>query len=80
MALSVEKQLTAIAEGSFKGANVRLTAATEGTGYVYADGRQQLSDTTLKALEDVFKLVKDGTIVPPSNFSKETVEDFPGLK
>lgn len=80
MALSDEKQLTAIAEGSFKGANVRLTAATEGTGYVYADGRQQLSDTTLKALEDVFKLVKDGTIVPPSNFSKETVEDFPGLK
>ncbi len=80
MALTVERQLTAIADGSFKGANVTLTAATDGTGYVSADGRQQLSETTLKALADVFELVKAGTIVPPSNFSEATVENFPGLK
>lgn len=79
MALTVETQLEAIEAGTFKGANVTLYAADEGTGYVSEEGRQQLKEETLTALEEALALVKDGTIVPPSNFSEATVEDFPGL-
>jgi basic membrane protein A len=79
MSLTVEKQLEAIAAGTFKGANVILYAADEGTGYVSAEGRQQLKEETLTALAEALALVKEGKIVPPSNFSETTVEDFPGL-
>ena len=80
LALSVSTQLEAIAAGTFKGENARVFAKDEGTGYVSAEGRQQLKEETLTALEEALAKVVDGTIVPPSNFSTETVEDFPGLK
>ncbi|NCB74141.1 MAG: BMP family ABC transporter substrate-binding protein [Clostridia bacterium] len=80
MAVNVERQLTAIADGTFKGGNYLLQADTDSTGYVSAEGRQQLSEATLKALADAYELVKSGAIVPPSNFSETTVEDFVGLK
>ena len=79
MSLTVETQLEAIQAGTFKGENAILYAADEGTGYVSEEGRQQLKEETLTALADALTLVKDGTIVPPSNFSESTVEDFPGL-
>ncbi|MEG1108387.1 MAG: BMP family ABC transporter substrate-binding protein [Oscillospiraceae bacterium] len=81
MDINVERQLNAIADGSFKGANVTLKADTDSTGFVSKEGRQQLSEKTLKACNDAYALVKDGTIVPPANFSGDiTVENFPGLK
>ncbi len=80
IAVNVERQLTAASEGTFKGGNYRLYADTDSTGYVSAEGRQQLSEATLKALADAYELVKSGAIVPPSNFSETTVEDFVGLK
>ncbi len=76
MAINVERQLNAIADGSFKGGNYTLQADTDSTGYVSADGRHQLSEATLKALADVYPLVKDGTIVPASNFNGVTPESF----
>lgn len=76
MAINVERQLNAIADGSFKGANVILQANTDSTGYVSAEGRQQLSADTLKALADVYPLVKDGTIVPAANFNGILPESF----
>ena len=79
MAINVERQLNAIADGTFKGGNYTLQADTDSTGYVSAEGRQQLSEAALKALDDVYPLVKDGTIVPASNFNEYTPEDFPGL-
>lgn len=79
MAVNVERQLNAIADGSFKGGNYTLQADTDSTGYVSADGRQQLAEGTLKALADVYPLVKDGTIVPASNFNGNTPDNFPGL-
>ncbi|MEA4955384.1 MAG: BMP family ABC transporter substrate-binding protein [Pseudoflavonifractor sp.] len=79
MAVNVERQLNAIADGSFKGGNYTLQADTDSTGYVSADGRQQLSEGTLKALADVYPLVKNGTIVPASNFNGKTPDNFPGL-
>ena len=79
MAVNVERQLNAIADGSFKGGNFTLFADTDSTGYVSADGRQQLSEATLKALSDAYELVKTGKIVPPANFSETTVDNFVGL-
>ena len=79
MAINVERQLTAVSEGTFKGGNYLLQADTDSTGYVSEEGRQQLSEATLKALADAYELVKSGAIVPPSNFSETTVENFVGL-
>jgi len=79
MSINVERQLNAIADGTFKGGNYLLKADTDSTGFVFTEGRHQLSENTIKALNEVYELVKNGTIVPPSNFSEETVENFPGL-
>ncbi|MGL5674823.1 MAG: BMP family lipoprotein [Cellulosilyticaceae bacterium] len=80
MALNVNRQLTAIVEGTFAGGNNLLKADTDSTGLVVEAGRHQMADETVTAVEEVYGLVKDGTIVPPSNFSGTTPEDFPGLK
>lgn len=80
MATTVTTQLEAITAGTFKGANIRLFAKDGGTGYVSEEGRQQLKEETLTALADAYAKVVDGTIVPPSSSSEETVEDFTGLK
>lgn len=79
MAINVERQLNAVVDGSFKGGNVVLHADTDSTGYVFADGRHQLSADTLTTLADLYTKVKDGTIVPAANFSGTTSDAFPGL-
>ena len=79
MHMNVEKQLNAIADGSFKGENALLHADTDSTGYVKEEGRHQLSEETIKKLEEAYGEVKNGNIVPPSNFSEETPEQFKGL-
>ncbi len=80
MAINVERQLNAIVDGTFKAGNVVLQADTDSTGYVSADGRQQLSAEILKTLADAYALIKSGDIVPAANFNGFTSEDFPGLK
>ena len=79
MRITVERQLNAIADGSFTGQNITLMADTDSTGYVKEEGRQQRSDDTITKLDEAFALVKDGTIVPPSSAGDSTPEDFPGL-
>lgn len=80
MSTNVDRALTSILDGSFKGANKLMKADTDSTGYVSAAGRHQLSDDTLTKLKEVYKLVQDGTVVPASNFNGHTPENFPGLK
>ena len=80
MAVNVERQLNAILDGTFKGGNFTLYADTDSTGYVSAEGRQQCSEATLTALAAAYEAVKAGTIVPPSNFSETTVDNFVGLE
>ena len=80
MSKNVEKQLEAIADGSFKGGNNLLKADTDSTGYVKEEGRNQLSEDTIKKIDEAYELVKDGTIVPASNFSDSTPDSFPGLE
>ncbi|HPX93075.1 MAG TPA: BMP family ABC transporter substrate-binding protein [Bacillota bacterium] len=79
MHLNVDRQLQAILDGTFKGKNEVLTVQTDSTGYVSAPGRHQLSEDTLAKLKEVYDKVKAGDIVPPGNFTEQTVEDFPGL-
>ena len=79
MAPNVTLQLEAIQNGTFVGGNYTLTAATDSTGYVSAPGRHQLTADTLTELSAVYILIKTGEIVPPSNFSDSTPENFKGL-
>lgn len=79
MGMNVTKQLKAISDGTFKGANDVLYATSDSTGYVSAEGRQQLSDATLTKLAELYELVKSGTIVPAANFNGYLPEEFPGL-
>lgn len=79
MRINVERCLNAIADGTFAGENVVLYADTDSTGYISAEGRNQMSGDTLSALAEAYKLVQDGTIVPAANFNGYTPEDFPGL-
>ncbi len=79
MSINVERALNMVKDGSFKGQNMVLQANTDSTGYVSAEGRQQLSADTLSKLKEAYELVKAGTIVPASNFNEITPDDFPGL-
>lgn len=77
---NVEKQLEKVLDGSFKGENALLGADTDSTGFVKAEGRQQLSAETIKKLEDAYAKVKSGEIVPAANFNNMTPDNFTGLK
>ncbi len=79
MGMNVEKTLNAIVDGSFESGNVVLHADTDSTGFVKEEGRHQLSEDTLSKMNEAYKLVKDGTIVPASNFNGHTPEKFQGL-
>ncbi|MEH7384575.1 BMP family ABC transporter substrate-binding protein [Bacillus sp. JJ1521] len=79
MAMNIEKSLNSIVDETFKGGNVVLYADTDSTGFIKEEGRHQLSEDTLSKLNEAYELVKDGTIVPASNFNEHTPEKFPGL-
>ena len=79
MDVNITKQLNAIYDGTFVGADDTLGASTDSTGFVSAEGRQQLSEDALAKMQEAYELVKDGTIVPPSNFNGYLPTDFPGL-
>jgi len=79
MDMNVEKQLTAINDGTFVGGNFLLGADTDSTGYVSAEGRHQLSADTVAAIDEAFAKVKAGEIVPAANFNELTPEAFTGL-
>ena len=75
---NVTRQLEAIYGGTFVGEDAMLGADTDSTGYVSAEGRQQLGADALSALADCYELVKAGQIVPPSG-TEYAPTDFPGL-
>jgi len=79
MGMNIEKALNSVVDGSFKGGNVVLHADTDSTGFIKEEGRHQLSEDTLTKMNEAYELVKDGTIVPASNFNGYTPEKFPGL-
>lgn len=79
MDANVERALESIKAGTFVGANELLQANTDSTGYVKEEGRNQLSEDTLAKMEETYALVKEGKVVPASNFNGMTPEAFTGL-
>ena len=79
MDVNITKQLNAIYDGTFQGADDVLGASTDSTGFVSAEGRQQLAADVLEKMQAAYEEVKAGTIVSPSNFNGYTPTDFPGL-
>ncbi len=73
---NVEKQLNAVIDGTFAGKNDLLGADTDSTGYVKEEGRNQLSSDTITKLDEVYELVKNGTIIPAANFNGILPEDL----
>ncbi len=73
---NVERVLGEIADGSFAGGNVVLTAETDSTGYVSEEGRCQLSAETIEKIDAAYEKVKSGEIVPAANFNGITPETF----
>ena len=73
---NVEKQLNAVIDGTFEGKNDLLGADTDSTGYVKEEGRQQLSADTITKIDEVYEMVKSGTIVPASNYNGILPEDL----
>lgn len=76
MGINVDKQLQKINDGTFKGMNEVLDAQTDSTGFVKADGRQQLSADTVAKVDAAYEAVKAGEIVPAANFNGITPETF----
>lgn len=76
MGLNNERQLAAIADGTFKGGNYLLGADSDSTGYVKEEGRHQLSAETIEKLDAAYELVKSGSIVPAANFNDILPESF----
>ncbi|PIE77117.1 MAG: BMP family ABC transporter substrate-binding protein [Clostridiales bacterium] len=79
MRINVNRQLTKISKGEFVGKNEVLTAATDSTGFVFKEGRHQLTADTIEKLNAAYALLKEGKIVPAANFNDIKPEDFPGL-
>ncbi len=76
---NVEKQLNNVKDGTFKGENALLGADTDSTGYVSDPAHCQLSDDAIEKINEAYAGVKDGSIVPASNFGGTTPDDFAGL-
>jgi len=76
MAVNDERQLNAIAAGTFQGKNIVLKADTDSTGYVKTPGHHQLSASAIAELDAAYSKVKNGTIVPASNFGGFTPNEF----
>lgn len=79
MDTNVYKQLNLIKDGSFEGKNDVLGASEDSIGIVTTEGRHQMSESTVEALNTVFEAIKNGEITPASNFNGYLPEDFPGL-
>lgn len=79
MDMNVERQLNAVKDGTFAGGNFLLGADTDSTGFVREEGRHQMSEDTVKKVEEAFAKVKAGEIVPAANFNGLTSDAFTGL-
>ena len=80
MDVNIHKQLNAIYDGTFEGKDDMLGADTDSTGFVSAEGRQQLSEDAIAKMQEAYEKVKAGEVVPPSNFNGYLPDNFPGLE
>lgn len=76
MDICVERTLNSVVDGTFKSGNATLTLKEDATGYVKEEGRNQLSAETITKIDAAYAMVKDGTIIPASNFGGFTPDEF----
>ena len=79
MGLNVHRSLITIADGSFEGGNHIMRTDTNSVGIVLTPGRHQLPTETINRVNQLFALLRDGDIVPASNFNGYTPDNFPGM-
>lgn len=79
MDLNVHRSLESLAEGTFAGGNYTMHADSDSTGVVTTLGRHQMSTQTVNRIHELFGLLRDGLIVPASNFNGFAPNRFPGL-
>ena len=79
MDINVDKQLTAIADGTFTGEDAYLDASNEGIGYVTEEGHHQMSDDTVEKVAEAFAAMQNGDVTVPADatVNEYTPEDFP---
>lgn len=73
---TVYNVLNTVKDGTFAGQNVTLTATTDSTGYVSAEGRCQLTAEMIEKINAAQAELKAGKIVPAANFNGVTPESF----
>lgn len=74
-----KRVLGTVLDGSFKGGNYTLGADTDSIGFVSEAGRHQLTDDAVEKIRKAYELVKNGTIVPATNFNGYTPDNFKGM-
>ena len=79
MDTNVCAQLTNISTDNFEGKNAILGADSFSTGYVYTEGRCQLTDEMIQKIDEAFEKVSSGEVVPASSSNGMTPDNFTGL-
>lgn len=64
--------------GTFVGQDALLGVDTGSTGYVSAEGRQQMSEDVQAKMAETYELLRKGEIVPPT--TSDGLNNFPGLQ
>ena len=77
--LNVRRSLESFAQGNFVGGNHTMRTDTDSVGIITAPGQHQMSVETVNRINEFFSMLRDGTIVPASNFNGYTPDNFPGL-
>jgi len=77
--LNVMRSLLSIHEGNFVGGNHTMRVDSNSVGVILASGRHQLAAATLNRVNELFSSLRDGIIVPASNFNGFAPDNFPGL-
>lgn len=74
-----KRVLETVLDGTFKGGNYTLGADTDSIGFVSEAGRHQLTDDAVEKINKAYDLVKNGTVVPASNFNGYMPDNFKGI-
>lgn len=74
-----KRVLGTVLDGTFKGGNYTLGADTDSIGFVSEAGRHQLTDDAVEKINKAYDLVKNGTVVPASNFNGYMPDNFKGI-
>ncbi len=74
-----KRVLGTVLDGTFKGGNYTLGADTDSIGFVSEAGRHQLTDDAVEKINKAYDLIKNGTVVPASNFNGYMPDNFKGI-